>query len=71
VWWHAESNNLVLLAVVLEFYRAVALVAVNNKQPICPSRGRLRMSVEVLKPRQRNVIIIPASRRDSDNPVAR
>jgi hypothetical protein len=29
------------------------------------------MSIEVLKPRQRNVVISPASRRDSDNPVAR
>jgi hypothetical protein len=29
------------------------------------------MSVEVLQPRQREVIVDPASRRDSDNPVAR
>jgi Holliday junction resolvase RusA-like endonuclease len=71
VWWHAESNNLVLLAVVLEFYQAVALMAVDNEQPICPSRGRLRMSVKVLKPRQRDVVISPASKRDSDNLVAR
>jgi hypothetical protein len=46
-------------------------MAIDNKQPVHPSRGRLRMSVEVLQPRQREVIVDPASRRDSDNPVAR
>jgi hypothetical protein len=29
------------------------------------------MSVEVLEPRQRDVVVSPASRRDSNNPVAR
>jgi hypothetical protein len=71
VWWHTESDNLILLAVVLEFYQAVALIAVDNEQPICPSRGCLRISVEVLKPRYRDVVVNPASRRDRDNPVAR
>jgi hypothetical protein len=46
-------------------------MAIDNKQPVHPSRGRLRISVEVLQPRQREVIVDPASRRDSDNPVAR
>jgi hypothetical protein len=46
-------------------------MAVDNKQPVCPSRGRLRMGVEVLEPRQRNVVVDPASRRDRNNPVAR
>jgi hypothetical protein len=49
----------------------VALIAVDNKQPVRPSRGRLCMGVEVLQPRQREVVVDPASRRDSDNPVAR
>jgi hypothetical protein len=68
---HAESNNLVLLAMVRENYRAVALVAVDDKQPVDASRGRLRMAVEVLGPRQRDVVIGPAGRRDSNNSVAR
>jgi hypothetical protein len=46
-------------------------MAVDNEQPICPSRGCLRMGVEVLKPRQRDVVISLASRRDCNNPVAR
>jgi hypothetical protein len=45
-------------------------MAVNDKQPICPSRGRLRMSIEVLKPREREVVVDPASRRDSNNLIA-
>ena len=49
----------------------MALIAVNNKQPVRPSRGRLRISVEMLKPRQREVVVNPASRRDSNNLVAR
>jgi hypothetical protein len=71
VWLYAESNNFILQAVVLEFYRGVALMAVDNEQPMCPSRGRLRMGVEVvLEPRQRDVVISPASRTDSSNLVA-
>jgi hypothetical protein len=46
-------------------------MAVDNKQLICPSRGRLRMGAKVLRPRQRDVVISPASRRDGNNTVAR
>ena len=37
---HAGSTNFVLFAIVLENYRAVALVAVDDKQPVGASRGR-------------------------------
>ena len=46
-------------------------MAVNNEQPICSSRERFRMGVEVLKLRQGEVVVDLASRRDSDNPIAR
>lgn len=46
-------------------------MAVNNKQPVRPSRRRLCISVKVLKLRQRKVVITLASRRDCDNPIAR
>ena len=45
---HAECNDVVLLVIELEFGRVVALVAVEDQQPIfalCPRRG---MAVEVL-----------------------
>jgi hypothetical protein len=32
VWRHAKGNNLVISAVVLEFFGVVALIAVQNKQ---------------------------------------
>lgn len=47
MWRHAEGDNLLLLADRLEFKRVVALVAVDNQQPMRPHRTRLRMLVEV------------------------
>jgi hypothetical protein len=45
---HAESNNLILLVVLLEFKQAVALIAVNYKQPICANSMPLCILVKVL-----------------------
>jgi hypothetical protein len=45
---HAESNNLVLLAVLLEFERVVAIVAVNNEQPVPANSAPLCMLIKVL-----------------------
>jgi hypothetical protein len=55
---HSESYDLVLLAVLLEFERVVALVAINNKQPptarliICSSKcfNHCRPSSFVVQP---------------------
>jgi hypothetical protein len=47
---HAESDNLILLTVLLEFKRVVALVAVNNKQTIVSYSPLLCVSVKVLEP---------------------
>jgi Holliday junction resolvase RusA-like endonuclease len=46
-------------------------MAVNNKHPVRPSRRRLRIGIEVLKLRKREVVVDPASRRDSDNLITR
>ncbi len=48
MWRHAESNNLVFLAVLLENKRVVALVAVDNKQTYCANSTSLRMLIKVL-----------------------
>jgi hypothetical protein len=45
---HAESDNLVILAVLLEIKRVVALIAVNNKQLISAYNSPLCMLVKVL-----------------------
>jgi hypothetical protein len=45
---HTESDNLVLLAVLLEFERVVALVAINNKQTIASYSPPLCVRIKVL-----------------------
>ncbi len=45
---HAESDNVVLLAIELEFGRVVAFVAVKDQQPIFAFRLKRCIVVEVL-----------------------
>jgi hypothetical protein len=45
---HADSNNLVLLIVLLEIERVIALIAVNNKEPISAYNPLLYMLIKVL-----------------------
>ena len=47
---YAESDNVVLLAIELEFSRVVALVAVENQQPVFAFCTRYYIVVEVLDP---------------------
>jgi hypothetical protein len=48
VRWHTESKDLVFKTVVLKILVKVALIAVQNKQPILPNLARLYMLVRVL-----------------------
>ena len=45
---HVESDNLILLAVLLEFKRVMALVAINNKQTIASYSPPLCVRIKVL-----------------------
>jgi hypothetical protein len=45
---HVDSNNLVLLIVLLECERVVALIAVNNKELISAYNPSLYMLIKVL-----------------------
>jgi hypothetical protein len=45
---HADSNNLILLIVLLEIKRVVALMAVNNKKLISAYNPLLYMLIKVL-----------------------
>ncbi len=47
---HVECNDLVLLAMELEFGRVVALVAIEDQQPVFAFRARRCVEVEVLDP---------------------
>jgi hypothetical protein len=49
---HADSNDLVILIVLLEIKRVVALIAVNNEQLIGAYNSPLCMLVKVLQPLQ-------------------
>jgi hypothetical protein len=45
---HADSNNLVLLAILLEFKQVVALMAVNCEQLVAANYPLLCMLIKVL-----------------------
>ena len=45
---HAKSNNVILLAIELEFGRVVAFIAVEDQQSVFALRTRRYIEVEVL-----------------------
>ena len=64
VRWHAEGYNLVFEAVVLEILAEMALMAVQNKQPVYPHLPRLCMRVKMLQPLKTKRVVCPAVLRD-------
>jgi hypothetical protein len=64
---HAESNNLVILAVLLEFKRVIALIAINNKQLMYANNSSLYMLIKVLQLLQAKLIYCLAVLRDYNN----
>jgi hypothetical protein len=50
VRWHAEGEDLMFKAVVLKLLVEVALMAVQNEQPVPTHLTRLCMPVKVLQP---------------------
>jgi hypothetical protein len=68
---HADSDNLVLLIVLLECERVVALMAVDNKEPISAYNPLLCMLIKVLQPLQPKLIYRLAVLRDCNNLVLR
>jgi hypothetical protein len=68
---HAESDNLVVLAVLLEIERVVALMAVNNKQLISAYNPPLCMLIKVFQLLQPKLVCSPAVLRDCNNLVVR
>jgi hypothetical protein len=66
---HTDSNNLVLLAVFLEFERVIALVAINNEELVAANYLLLCMRIKVLQPLKTKLISRPAVLRDCNNPI--
>jgi hypothetical protein len=66
---HTERDDVVLLAMELEFGRVVALVAVKDQQPVLALCSSRRMVVEVLDPIQANGIGSPAIVGSRDTPI--
>ena len=50
MWRHIERDNVVLLAIELKFGRVVALMAIEDQQPVFAFYIRCCMEVEVLDP---------------------
>jgi hypothetical protein len=64
VRWHAEDEDLVFKAVVLEILVEMALVAIQNKQPVHPHLARLCMRVKMLQLLKTKHVVGPAVLRD-------
>jgi hypothetical protein len=61
---HTKGNNLIILTVLLESKRVVALITINNEQAVAANNLPLRIRVKVLQPRQTKLIYYPAILRD-------
>jgi hypothetical protein len=68
---HTESNNLVLLTVLLEFEQVVALIAVNKEQLILSNSTSLCIRVKVFQLLQTKLIYYPTVLRDCNNLVVK
>jgi hypothetical protein len=68
---HTNSNNLVLLAVLLECERVIALIAVNCKQLVGTNYSLLCILIKVLQLLQAKLIYRLAVLRDCNNLVLR
>ena len=71
MWRHAESNDLLLFAVLLELKGVMALMSVNNKQPVLSYSTLLCMGIEVFQPLETNLICGPTVLRDRDQLILR
>jgi hypothetical protein len=68
---HAEGNDLLLFAELVEINRVVALVAINNEQAVLSNSAPLCMLIKVLQPLQAKLICCPAVPRDCNTLIVR
>jgi hypothetical protein len=60
VWRHAEGDNVAFLTQILEGERLVALMTINNKQPVTTYSLSLCMLDKVLQPCKTKLVCCPA-----------
>jgi hypothetical protein len=53
---HVDSNNFIILVVLLELKRVVALMAVDNKESVAANYPLLCMLIKVLQPLQADLV---------------
>jgi hypothetical protein len=71
VWRHAEGDNIAFLTQILEGERLVALMAINNKQPVTTYCASLCMLDKVLQPCKTKLVCCPAILTNSYPPIFR
>jgi hypothetical protein len=56
---HAENNNLVFIALLLEFERVMALMTVNDRQQVATNSPPFCMLIKVLYPLKAKLVLQP------------
>lgn len=68
---HTECDDAVVLAVELEIYRMVALVAIKDQEAISPNSSRFSLLIKVFDPFQTDLVSGPTIAAQRDDPVLR
>ena len=71
MWRHAEGDNVAFLTQILEGERLVALMTINNKQPVTTYSLSLCMLDKVLQPCKTKLVCCPAILTNSYSPILR
>ena len=71
MWWHTERKDLMFQTVILEILIEMALVTIQNEQPVAANLTRFCIRVKVLQPLQTKRIVCPSILRDRELPITR
>ena len=71
MWWHTERKDLMFQTVILEILIKMALVTIQNEQPVAANLTRFCIRVKVLQPLQTKRIVCLSILRDRELPITR
>ena len=66
MWWYTERKDLMFQTVILEILIEMALVTIQNEQPVAANLTRFCIRVKVLQPLQTKRIVCPSILRDRE-----